>query len=243
MLISAAGCATVSTSPPERGELLPSEVRSQHTEEDANLVKLALQEVDRYRSMDRLIPSTHNIVTIAALEVSSTIVPQKTLLTILKFYLLMTLANLIPSDPKLFFSLTREGNYTQVRIAAFDGLFMTKWYSPPVMMYVLSVMANDPSRVVRRHVARSACQSLALLFATGEMKATTKDAEALLIEEDGNNAAKSKEPRKTEVDAMIKVLRKDREIGKNDVIREFLMPVALYVGCVQQRLSKFLTFS
>ncbi|TFL06150.1 hypothetical protein BDV98DRAFT_558917 [Pterulicium gracile] len=211
MLISAAGCATVSTSPPERGELLPSEVRSQHTEEDANLVKLALQEVDRYRSMDRLIPSTHNIVTIAALE----------------FYLLMTLANLIPSDPKLFFSLTREGNYTQVRIAAFDGLFMTKWYSPPVMMYVLSVMANDPSRVVRRHVARSACQSLALLFATGEMKATTKDAEALLIEEDGNNAAKSKEPRKTEVDAMIKVLRKDREIGKNDVIREFLMPVAL----------------
>jgi transcription initiation factor TFIID subunit 2 len=210
-LISAAGCATVSTSAPERGELLPSEVRSHHTEEDANLVKQALAEVDRYRSMDRLIPSTHNIVSVAALE----------------FYVLMSLASLIPSDPRLFFPLTREGNYTQVRIAAFDGLFLTKWYSPPVMLYVLSVMANDPSRVIRRHVARCACQSLALLFSMGEMKASLKDNETLLIEEDGNNAAKSKEPRKTEVDGMIKALRKDREIGKNEVLREFLMPVAL----------------
>lgn len=33
------------------------------------LVKQTRTEVDRYRSMDRLIPSPHNIVTIAALEV------------------------------------------------------------------------------------------------------------------------------------------------------------------------------
>ncbi|OJA15957.1 TAF2 protein [Rhizopogon vesiculosus] len=211
-LISAIACATVSVAPPERGELLREEVRSEHTTEDASLMKQAVDEVSRYRSMDRLIPSPKNVVTIAALE----------------FYLILTTANLVPNDLRVFFPLTREGNYTQVRIAAFDGLFMSKWYTPAIMRYVLAVIANDPSRVVRRHVARCACQSLALLVSMGEMKnASIKDTESLLIEEDGSLPEKSKEAKKSEVDMMIKVLRKDREIGKNEVLREFLMSIAL----------------
>lgn len=122
-----------------------------------------------------------------------------------------------------------EGNYTQVRIAAFDGLFLTKWYTPQIMRYVLAVIANDPSRVIRRHVARNACHSLALLVQMGEMKSSLKEAESLLIEEDGTAPEKAKESKKSEMDAMIKVLRKDREVGKNEVLREFLMPIALYV--------------
>lgn len=61
----------MSTSAPERGELLPTEVRIEHNTEDEELLKQTLTEVDRYRSMDRLIPSVHNIVTIAALEVGT----------------------------------------------------------------------------------------------------------------------------------------------------------------------------
>lgn len=121
----------------------------------------------------------------------------------------------------------REGNYTQVRIAAFDGLFLTKWYTPAIMKYILAVMANDPSRAIRRHVAKSACQSLALLVTMGEMKTSTKEQESLLIEEDGSMPEKTKEAKKSEVEMMIKVLRKDREVGKNEVMREFLMPIAL----------------
>jgi len=68
-IIAAAACAVVSTTPPERGELLTTEVRTEHNAEDADLVKQTIAEVDRYRSMDRLIPSFHNIVTTAALEV------------------------------------------------------------------------------------------------------------------------------------------------------------------------------
>lgn len=59
----------MSTAPPERGELLPSETRNEYSVEDMELVKQTRTEVDRYRSMDRLIPSPHNIVTVAALEV------------------------------------------------------------------------------------------------------------------------------------------------------------------------------
>jgi transcription initiation factor TFIID subunit 2 len=125
--------------------------------------------------------------------------------------------------------LSREGNYTQVRIAAFDGLFLTKWYTPQIMRYVLAIMANDPSRVIRRHVARNACYSLALLVQMGDMRSSSKEAESLLIEEDGNSQEKAKESKKSEMEAMIKVLRKDRELGKNEVLREFLMPITLYV--------------
>lgn len=97
------------------------------------------------------------------------------------------------------------------------------------MRYILAVIANDPSRVIRRHVAKTACQSLALLVSMGEMKASLKEQESLLIEEDGTAPEKAKEAKKSDVDFMIKVLRKDREIGKSEVLREFLMPIALYV--------------
>ncbi|KAF8910047.1 TATA-binding protein associated factor Taf2 [Gymnopilus junonius] len=210
-VISAAACANVSTAPPERGELLPSETRPEYTAEDMDLVKQTRAEVDRYRSMDRLIASPHNVVTIAALE----------------FYMMLGIANLVPSHPRIFFPYTREGNYTQVRIAAFDGLFLTKWYAPQIMKYILSVMVHDSSRVVRRHVARNACYSLALLVQMGEMKSTSKEAESLLIEEDGNSQEKTRESKKSEMETMIKILRKDREVGKNEVLREFLMPIAL----------------
>ncbi|KAG5220967.1 Transcription initiation factor TFIID [Salix suchowensis] len=194
-VISAAACALVSAAPPERGELLPAEARQEHNSEDISLVQQTLTEIDRYRSMDRLIPSPHNMVTIAALEVFE-----------------------LPS---------LEGNFTQVRIAAFDGLFLTKWYTPAIMRYMLAVMANDPSRVIRRHVARNACHSLALLVQMGEMKSDSKDPESLLIEEDGSITERSRDNKKSEMDALIKTLRKDREVGKNEVLREFLMPVAL----------------
>lgn len=40
-----------------------------------DLLKQAVAEVDRYRSMDRLIPSVHNVVSIATIE-ASLVAPQ-----------------------------------------------------------------------------------------------------------------------------------------------------------------------
>jgi len=90
-IISALACASVSTVPPERGELFPMEVKSDQTFEEDNLLKQSLSEVDRYRSMDRLIPSPHNVVTIATLE----------------FRLILSVTGLIPNDPRVYFPLTR----------------------------------------------------------------------------------------------------------------------------------------
>lgn len=68
-----------------------TEIKVDHTPEDIKLLTQALGEIDRYRSMDRLIPSTHNVVTIAAIE----------------FYLVLSMADLVPNDPRTFFPLTR----------------------------------------------------------------------------------------------------------------------------------------
>jgi hypothetical protein len=97
----------------------------------------------------------------------------------------------------------REENYTQVRITAFDGLFMA------IMNYVLAVIAHNLSRIVRRFSAHCACLSLALLVQMGEMKLNSKDPKSL-IEEDGSIPGKNKELRKSKMDTMIKALRKDK---------------------------------
>jgi transcription initiation factor TFIID subunit 2 len=97
-----------------------------------------------------------------------------------------------------------------------------------MMEYLLAVMARDPSRIIRRHVARSACQSLALLVSMGELKSSVKENESLLIEEDGVTTEKTKEAaKKSDVDLMIKVLRKDRDVGKNEILRKYIMPIIL----------------
>lgn len=149
-------------------------------------------------------------------------------LIVVQFQIVLMMANLVTSDPKVFLTSTREGNATQVRLAGFDGLFLTKWYVPPIMQYILAIIANDSSRVIRRHVGRNVCESLALLAMIGEIKHTTKDNEALLIEEDGSmQPEKMKENKKTDVDLVIRALRKDKEIGKSEILREFVMPIIL----------------
>ncbi|KAH8110586.1 hypothetical protein DFH11DRAFT_1619105 [Phellopilus nigrolimitatus] len=210
-LITALACSTISTAAPEQGELTRSEPKNDQSAEDIQLLQAAIVEVERYWSMDRLIPSVHNIVTVATLE----------------FHVMLSMANLVPSDPKVFLTSTREGNATQVRLAGFDGLFLTKWYMPKVMHYIFAIIANDPSRVVRRHVARNVCESLALLATIGEIKQMSKEAESLLIEEDGSVPDKAKESKKTETEMMIRAIRKDKEVGKSEVLRECVMPVIL----------------
>ena len=130
--------------------------------------------------------------------------------------------------------LFREGHYLQVRLAAFEALFFTKWYSPIIMRYILTVMANDPSRIVRRQVARWACQSLPLFHAMGDLKDPIKKSKSLLVEEDGANQENKKEPKKA--DDMHRALRKNEELGKNEVFRKFVLPIIMFVFgllCIQ----------
>jgi transcription initiation factor TFIID subunit 2 len=103
---------------------------------------------------------------------------------------------------------------------------MNHWYTPRVISYLLTVVAHDPSRIIRRHVARCMAESLAILFHIGDIKQSSKD-DPLLIEEDGNVPDVVKESKKSEADMLVKSLRKGKDIGRNDVLRQDIMPVLL----------------
>jgi len=92
---------------------------------------------------------------------------------------------------------------------------------------LLAVISRDSSRIVARHVASCMGESLAIQFTIGEIKVSSKELAPILVEEDATKPEKEQKPKKTEVDLMIKTLRKDAEIGRNTVLRERLMPMML----------------
>ena len=120
-----------------------------------------------------------------------------------------------------------EGNYLGVRLAAFDGLMLMKWYSSKTLIrYVMGVITSDPSRVIRQHVARGVLESFAILFSIGDIPWVGNKAQDILIEEDSNGpVAEKKNPRKKELETMTKSLR--ALAGKSQSMREGVMPVLL----------------
>ncbi|GAA5828317.1 hypothetical protein JCM11251_006194 [Rhodosporidiobolus azoricus] len=123
----------------------------------------AVQEVERYLSADRLVPSYHNVVTVAGIE----------------FMLKLTLASLIPEDRMRFFAYTRDGNYPPVRIAAFDALLLLNPLQDvmPLVRYFFAVMRDDSSRLVQRHVAEAVLESLPVLVAMQDLAPPDPSAE------------------------------------------------------------------
>lgn len=85
-LISALAASLIPPDAPERNEMLlhlhahsqhPNETEMEETmrkeaeeEENAEVLRRAAAQVERYRARDRLVPSRHNVVSIAVVEVS-----------------------------------------------------------------------------------------------------------------------------------------------------------------------------
>ncbi|EJU02667.1 hypothetical protein DACRYDRAFT_21692 [Dacryopinax primogenitus] len=201
--IVALGGALVPGVPPERGILTDAEGPVPLTESDATILEEAVQEVERYRLRDQYVPSQHNVITIAALE----------------FKLMLMLGGLIATDGNFFLEYTREENFVPVRLAAFDALLVMKWYMRPALIrYFFSVVINDPSRVIRRHLAHAMVESLGVLYQIGELGSGHKK-EPILIEEDGTQ---KKKPKSSEAAVMARALRK--ELQKSATFRECILP-------------------
>ena len=99
-------------------------------------------------------PSFHNVVTLAALD----------------FQLALVLANLRPLDLTHFVEYTREGNWTAVRVAAFNALLLLRGLQHKVLTrYYFAVLSSDEDPVVRMQLARGLCDALAVAMATGEL--------------------------------------------------------------------------
>ncbi|CDZ96230.1 TATA binding protein associated factor [Phaffia rhodozyma] len=185
------------------------------------LLEQAADQVDRYMEMDRLVPSFHNVVTLAGLE----------------WKIKATLANLIPNDVRLFLVYTREGNYIPVRLTAFDCLLLCLGPASKaeVASYIFRVITKDLSRLVRRHVASALSEAFIIALSVGSVKLShtpvivQNSAEAdgggsgAVSGDGGPGGGIKSKVQVDEVESSLKALKK--EIGRSAVMREGIMGV------------------
>jgi transcription initiation factor TFIID subunit 2 len=218
---------------------------SDQSPEDKDILEDAKKEIVRYKEMDRLVPSSHNVVTVAILKVCSSLQAQSVVLIVVLVAFASVACDAGRQRPgrvlviyqasdingrfdwlTCSYIIYREGNYVAVRIAAFEGLLLTRWFSAGILRYLLVTLQHDSSRIVRRHVARAMLESIMLQLALGDIKSSKE--ESVLVEEDGSALDKANTAaKKSEVNGLIKTLRKDREFGKSDAFRELIAPLLL----------------
>lgn len=182
-----------------------SVVDEEYSPEELELRTLATAEVERLQVLDRLVPSYHNVITLAALD----------------FQLSLMFANLRPVDLPLFLEYTREGNFAPVRMAALNALLLLRGLQHKVLTrYYFGLLATDEDDMVKTHLARGLCDALAVALATGELGYARQRIE--LLQEDARDIVAEQEAALAEEAAqneqMIKLLR--RELGRSASVRE-----------------------
>lgn len=114
-----------------------------------NLIfKEALEEIERYRIRDMIMPSYHNVVTVKCLET----------------YHLWMMAELIPINYKIFLPYTRYGTCLFIRIAAIDAIIILNGlFIDSICKYIFYLLRDDPSPYFRFHIIKSLVAYISLL--------------------------------------------------------------------------------
>ncbi|WWD20285.1 hypothetical protein CI109_104761 [Kwoniella shandongensis] len=184
-------------------------------EGEQTLLKEATEAIDKAMTMDRLVPSYHNVVTKAGLEtnIKSILASQRT------------------NDMRLLLSYTREGNFEPIRMAALDGMMLCKppGRSAALDHYLLEVIRTDFSLTIRRHVARSLSESILITLAVGDIPGAIPQPAIMDVTND-TDQAKEQRAEKHNND-IVKALRKDygkkvdfKQMVQDSLIECFTMP-------------------
>jgi transcription initiation factor TFIID subunit 2 len=100
----------------------------------------AKAEIERFRTLDYVIPTYHNIITVTCLRTMTKLM----------------LKELLPVNISMFMQYTRYGNYLEIRLMAFDSLFILCGLSDHTLnQYLLNVIKEDPCVYVSHYVARA----------------------------------------------------------------------------------------
>ncbi|WWC92779.1 uncharacterized protein L201_007738 [Kwoniella dendrophila CBS 6074] len=169
-------------------------------EMEISLLRESMEALDRVMTMDRLVPSYHNLVTKAGLQT----------------YIKSILAGQRTNDARLLLSYTREGNFEPIRIVAFDGLMLCKPPGRSVALdrYLNDVIRNDNSLTVRRHVARGLSESILMTLALGEITVPQPG----LIEDESEEAKEKRN--EAQNNAIVRAVRK--EFAKKTDLKDFI---------------------
>jgi transcription initiation factor TFIID subunit 2 len=129
------------------------------TEDDKDLFKDALAELDRYRILDMVIPTFQNTVTYEILQ------------TMLKW----ALSEMIPVDLALFLSHSRYGHFESIRKLSFEALLLLDGLTnPKILKYFLHSILEDPCPYMRYYVAHALASFAKIQNVRDEENATTR---------------------------------------------------------------------
>ncbi|WFD36850.1 hypothetical protein MCUN1_003740 [Malassezia cuniculi] len=184
-----------------------------YTQEEVELRDLAFQEIERLQELDRLVPSFHNVITLACMD----------------FQLAMMYANLRPINLPHFVTYTREGNYAPVRCCAFNALLLLRGLDHKLLTrYFFAVLAHDESDIIRAALARGLCECLGVSLAIGIYgPPRPPQPEIVEVDADGPPPDPSADPANVEdervrdeahIDGLVRILRK--EIGRSAAVRK-----------------------
>ncbi|ORX37731.1 hypothetical protein BD324DRAFT_623057 [Kockovaella imperatae] len=173
--------------------------------ENRDLLKQGVESIERIMTLDRLVPSFHNVITEAGLKTRVKLV----------------LSGHLFNDSRPFLGYTREGNFEELRLTAFDCLLLCRpaGKSTTLINYFFDVIMNDPSLNVRRHVARAVSESISLSLALGDVKDLPTSG---LIE---TNVASAQRENEGHNGQLVKLVRKD--FGKIPALHEGLQGALL----------------
>ncbi|KAI8096760.1 uncharacterized protein BX664DRAFT_65711 [Halteromyces radiatus] len=181
--------------------LIPSSNAPEAIEVDSRegkeLVAAALSEIERFRTLDYVIPTYHNVVSVSCLK------------TITK----LMMNNLMDVNLATFMPYTRYGNYLEVRLTAFDSLFvLAGLLNKELTNYFLTVIKEDPSAYVSHYVSRAMLTWLGLALKDKSETTQTKVIEEF-AEEEGKVVIEDEKRRlqktvQQEFQSSVEVLRK-----------------------------------
>lgn len=134
------------------------------------ILEQGVREIDRFRTLDFLMPTYHNVVTTSCLQAS----------------MRLMMAGIIPKDSKPFMVHSRFGNFVNVRLVSFDALLLLGALDyDKTIEYLCKVVGEDPAPYVRFHVAQSLAEMLGILMAHDGLEGHREMQESLVVEEDG----------------------------------------------------------
>ena len=187
-------------------------------EEEYELRRTAITEIERYQRIDEWISSYHNVYTVTALECLAGLAQD----------------NVIPVRLTDFLQYSRAGNAEPVRLQALACLVnLNALTTDGILAYFLHTLSTDPSPYVRQEMIRLLGIGLGQLAIgnkqDGESREDSSSA-ALVIEQEGSTEARQADlARRRTVEGALTALK--TEFTDSEAFKKALWSAVKYVWC------------
>ncbi|KAL9606039.1 MAG: hypothetical protein Q9179_000772 [Wetmoreana sp. 5 TL-2023] len=196
----------MASKPPPGGDFDNEFAFPENDGDDLRFHRSCLEEIDRYRRTDEWLPSHHNILSRTALDSTR----------------ILSLANVVETNPANLIQYTRDGTADELRLNAFDNLLQMGLFNHnAVLRWFLFALGTDPSPFFRANASHLFGRFLGGLAIGQKSEERPVEKDALIIEqEDSTLARKADLARRKTVQGALAALK--GEVQANETLKRGL---------------------